>query len=56
MLFRDREDSQWESISDLMTGLMVIFLFVCLGFLYQLNQNISLPQKGQSINQSITKE
>lgn len=39
MVFRDREDSQWESISDLMTGLMVIFLFVCLGFLYQLNQN-----------------
>lgn len=39
MLFRkNTQESHWQSISDLMTGLMVIFLFVCLGFLYQLNQ------------------
>ena len=39
MLYRRNiQDSHWQSISDLMTGLMVIFLFVCLGFLYQLNQ------------------
>lgn len=35
---KKKQENHWQSISDLMTGLMVIFLFVCLGFLYQLNQ------------------
>ncbi|MBR3621902.1 MAG: hypothetical protein IKN43_00940, partial [Selenomonadaceae bacterium] len=39
MIFRKHGESHWESISDLMTGLMVVFIFICLGFLYQLNQN-----------------
>ena len=38
MYGRRNEENHWQSISDLMTGLMVVFLFVCLGFLYQLNQ------------------
>lgn len=33
-----KQENHWQAISDLMTGLMVIFLFICLGFLYQLNQ------------------
>lgn len=38
MIFRKEPDNIWTSISDLMTGLMVVFLFVCMGFLYQLNE------------------
>lgn len=34
----NREESFWQSISDLMTGLMVVFVFVSLGFLYQINK------------------
>lgn len=41
MIFRKDTGSIWTSISDLMTGLMVIFLFVCMGFLYQLNGAIN---------------
>ena len=29
----------WESVSDLMTGLMMVFLFIALSFLYQIEQN-----------------
>lgn len=36
MIFRKEPDSIWTSISDLMTGLMIVFLFVCIRFLYQL--------------------
>lgn len=36
MIFKKQSDGLWASISDLMTGLMIIFLFVCIGFLYQL--------------------
>ena len=36
MIFRKNESSIWQSISDIMTGLMIIFMFVCIGFLYQL--------------------
>lgn len=34
----DREEPYWQSISDLMTGLMVVFVFVCIAFLYQINK------------------
>lgn len=37
-LRRNTQDNHWQSISDLMTGLMVIFLFVCLGFLHELQK------------------
>ena len=35
-MFSDNEFNVWESISDLMTGLMMIFLFIGLAFLFQL--------------------
>ena len=35
-MFSDDEFNVWESISDLMTGLMMIFLFIGLAFLFQL--------------------
>lgn len=38
MLNRKKPENHWQSISDLMTGLMIIFLFICLSFIYQLNQ------------------
>lgn len=34
----EREEPYWQSISDLMTGLMVVFVFVCIAFLYQINK------------------
>ena len=34
----DREEPYWQSISDLMTGLMVVFVFVCIAFLHQINK------------------
>ena len=37
MIFHKKSESHWESISDLMTGLMMIFIFICLGFLLQRN-------------------
>lgn len=39
MMFHREDGSFWESISDLMTGLMMLFLFISLAFLYQLEQN-----------------
>lgn len=39
MIFRKRTDNIWENISDLMTGLMIVFIFVCLSFLFQINHN-----------------
>lgn len=38
MLKCSRSESFWQSISDLMTGLMIIFMFICMGFLYDLEQ------------------
>lgn len=38
MLFKKNSDNIWTSISDLMTGLMIIFLFVCIGFLFDLKE------------------
>lgn len=38
MLFKKNSDNIWTSISDLMTGLMIIFLFVCIGFLFDLKK------------------
>ena len=53
MFYRKKQENHWQSISDLMTGLMVIFLFVCLGFLYQLNQ---VRQKYNMERQAIYEE
>ena len=41
MIFRRNNDNIWQSISDMMTGLMVIFLFVCMGFLFQLKETVN---------------
>ena len=41
MIFRRDNDNIWQSISDVMTGLMVIFLFVCMGFLFQLKETVN---------------
>ena len=41
MIFKKKSADIWESISDLMTGLMVIFLFVCIGFLYQIKDTVN---------------
>lgn len=38
MIFKNHS-SIWESIADLMTGLMMVFMFVCVGFLYMLNRD-----------------
>ena len=43
-MFSDNEFNIWESISDLMTGLMMIFLFICLAFLYQLEKTQDMIQ------------
>ncbi|MBO4400644.1 MAG: OmpA family protein [Selenomonadaceae bacterium] len=47
MIFRKEPENIWTSISDLMTGLMIIFLFVCLGFLYQLQEQQRQLQEQQ---------
>ncbi len=36
-MFSEKDFNIWESISDLMTGLMMIFLFISLAFLYELS-------------------
>ncbi len=38
MFFHKKEINYWEPISDIMTGLMMVFLFVSLAFNYQLMQ------------------
>lgn len=37
-MFKKNEFNIWESISDLMAGLMMLFLFIGLAFLYQLDK------------------
>lgn len=39
-MFHREDGNFWESISDLMTGLMIVFLFISLAFMYQMKQNI----------------
>ena len=39
MIFRKRTDNIWENISDLMTGLMIVFIFMCLSCFVQINHN-----------------
>ncbi len=57
MIFKKKSSSVWESISDLMTGLMIVFLFVCIGFLYQLKDKVSTYEKVRnSIHQDLIKE
>lgn len=36
--YRDKEGESWISISDLMTGLMVIFLFISVSYMLQIQQ------------------
>ena len=57
MIFKKQSESIWASISDLMTGLMVIFLFVCIGFLYQLKETVNQYDKVRNmIHQDLLKE
>jgi len=57
MIFRKKTANIWESISDLMTGLMIVFLFVCIGFLYQLKDTVNKYEKVRnSIHQDLIKE
>lgn len=47
----------WQSISDMMTGLMMIFLFVCMGFLFQMKETVSrYEQVKNQIHQDLIKE
>ncbi|MBR3498478.1 MAG: OmpA family protein [Selenomonadaceae bacterium] len=41
MIFKRNDDGIWQSISDMMTGLMMIFLFVCMGFLFQMKETVN---------------
>lgn len=57
MIFKKQSESNWASISDLMTGLMVIFLFVCIGFLYQLKETVNKYDRVRNmIHQDLLKE
>lgn len=57
MIFKKQSESIWTSISDLMTGLMVIFLFVCIGFLYQLKETVNEYDRVRNmIHQDLLKE
>ena len=38
-MFSEKEFDIWESISDLMTGLMMIFLFIVIAFMYELQES-----------------
>jgi hypothetical protein len=38
-------DSEWVSISDLMSGLMVIFLFFAVSYMYDVQQNQKRVQR-----------
>ena len=38
MIFKKNDGTIWQSISDMMTGLMMIFLFVCMDFLFQMKE------------------
>ena len=44
-MFSDNKFDIWESISDLMTGLMMIFLFISLAFLYMLGNSIRINNR-----------
>ena len=52
-MFSDNESNVWESISDLMTGLMMIFLFIGLAFLYDLQRT---SHAAADLKQAIYKE
>ena len=57
MILKKTTDNIWESISDMMTGLMMIFLFVCLGFLYQLKDTVNrYEQVRNKIHQDLIEE
>ena len=47
----------WQSISDMMTGLKMIFLFVCMGFLFQMKETVSrYEQVKNQIHQDLIEE
>ena len=52
-MFSDNKSDVWESISDLMTGLMMIFLFIGLAFLYDLQRT---SHAAADLKQAIYKE
>lgn len=57
MIFKKKSADIWESISDLMTGLMVIFLFVCIAFLTQLKDTVNKYEKVRNaIHQDLINE
>ncbi len=45
MIFKKNDGTIWQSISDMMTGLMMIFLFVCMGFLFQMKETAARYEK-----------
>ena len=56
-MFSNNESNVWESISDLMTGLMMIFLFIGLAFLYDLQQtSAAAADLKQAIYSELVKE
>lgn len=53
MIFRSREESFWQSISDLMAGLMVVFVFISISYQYQLEKK---KQEYVKISESIHRD
>ena len=57
MIRKNNDGTIWQSISDMMTGLMMIFLFVCLGFLFQMKETVSrYEQVKNQIHQDLIDE
>ena len=57
MLFRKKDEGAWQSISDLMTGLMVVFLFISLGLICDVqNTRSEYVQTKQKIYNSLNEE
>lgn len=45
MLLSDRGEATWRSVSDLMAGLMMVFLFLAVAFLYELQSSKKTYEK-----------
>ena len=56
-MFSDNKSDVWESISDLMTGLMLIFLFISLAVLWELQRTgHKIADLKQAIYQELVEE
>ena len=53
---QEETDTQWMPISDIMTVLMVIFLFVSILYIKRIQQQIQIIQKSNQAIQEISKE